>query len=292
MKKTNILTIFIIGLSFISLHKVDKSTNIRISELRSDMEAKNHHEEMMAKRVDEEKIEKILKKAEEKRMKAFLEDKKRKEKERIAMEAVDHVRDLQASYPQVKARIQIEGTDIDFPVVQGKDNDFYLDHHFDNSYYINGSVFIDYIHQPDFSDQNTVLYGHNVRIGYIFNDLNKFRDEDFIKDHSEIIIDTPEKRRVFDVVVAMDIKEDENYRYYEFEDDEFSDYLTLIRENNILKKKPLPGPDDKLLTLSTCSDISDRFAIVAVEREETIDEPDLRNALPLLALDDSDRHVY
>ena len=225
-------------------------------------------------------------------MKAFLEDKKRKEKERIAMEAVDHVRDLQASYPQVKARIQIEGTDIDFPVVQGKDNDFYLDHHFDNSYYINGSVFIDYIHQPDFSDQNTVLYGHNVRIGYIFNDLNKFRDEDFIKDHSEIIIDTPEKRRVFDVVVAMDIKEDENYRYYEFEDDEFSDYLTLIRENNILKKKPLPGPDDKLLTLSTCSDISDRFAIVAVEREETIDEPDLRNALPLLALDDSDRHVY
>ena len=62
MKKTNILTIFIIGLSFISLHKVDKSTNIRISELRSDMEAKNHHEEMMAKRVDEEKIEKILKK--------------------------------------------------------------------------------------------------------------------------------------------------------------------------------------------------------------------------------------
>ena len=165
----------------------------------------------------------------------------------------------------MKGRIIIDGTEIDFPVVQGDDNEFYLDHDYDNSYYINGGVFIDYIHKGDFSDQNTVIYGHNVRIGYIFHDLDKFRDKNFVKNHSEIIIDTPIERKTFDVICAMDVNVDADYRFNYYDDDEFEDYLKLIKENNILEGKPLPKKDDKLLTLSTCSDLNDRFAIVAVE---------------------------
>ena len=63
----------------------------------------------------------------------------------------------------------------------------------------------------------------------------------------------------------MDVNVDADYRFNYYDDDEFEDYLKLIKGNNILEGKPLPKKDDKLLTLSTCSDLNDRFAIVAVE---------------------------
>lgn len=230
--------------------------------------ARIKEEQFLKSRVDEHRageIKSIISKAEKKRLTALLEARIRQKLEDESKKAANYVKDLAKKYPQVKGRIIIKGTKIDFPVVQGKDNQFYLDHNFDNKYYINGAVFIDYVHKGDFSDQNTVIYGHNVRIGYIFHDLDKFRDKNFIKNHSEIIIDTPEKRRIFEVICAMDIKVDADYRFYEYDDEEFKDYLKLIKDNNILKNKPLPKRDDKLITLSTCSDIKDRYAIVAVE---------------------------
>lgn len=247
---------------------LDKTSKFNDAYL-GDMLSKRKEEEFLKSRISkkrESEIENIIKRVDRKRELEIFKQRIRDEIKRESESHAGYVRDLAKNHPQVKGRIIIPGTDIDFPVVQGDDNEFYLDHHFDNSYYINGSVFIDHLHQADFSGQNTVLYGHNVRIGYIFNDLNKFRDKNFIKDHSEIIIDTPRERRFFDIVSAMDIGEDENYRFYSFEDDEFESYLNLIKENNILEEKPLPKKEDKLLTLSTCSDINDRFAIVAVEK--------------------------
>ena len=223
------------------------------------------------KRIDkarQEEINNIAKRADEKRFMAFLKDKIRQESEKEAAASIDYVKDLKKDHPQVKGRIIIKGTSIDFPVVQGDDNDFYLDHDYDNSYYINGGVFIDHLHQADFSEQNTVIYGHNVRSGYIFHDLDKFRDKDFINKYSEIIIDTPLARRTFEIVGAMDVHVDADYRYNFYDEEEFEDYLKLLSENNILEDRPLPTIDDKLITLSTCSDFNDRYAIVAVEKKE------------------------
>lgn len=213
----------------------------------------------------EEEIKKLVENANKNRLIGQLENRIKNELQEEGRDSIARVNELKETYPDIRGRIIVDGTEVDFPIVQGTDNDFYLDHDYDGSYYINGGVFIDHVHNGDFSDQNTVIYGHNVRIGYIFHDLDKFRNKDFAKKHSEIIIDTPIERRTFDVVCAMDVNVDADYRFYEYDDDEFEDYLNLIRENNILEGKPLPKKDDKLITLSTCSDLNDRFAIVAVE---------------------------
>ena len=218
----------------------------------------------------EEEIKKLVENKEQQRLVGLLENRMKNELVDSGKDSVAHVNELKETYPDIRGRIIVDGTEIDFPIVQGTDNEFYLDHDYDGSYYINGGVFIDHVHNGDFSDQNTVIYGHNVRIGYIFHDLDKFRDKDFAKKHSKIIIDTPIERRIFDVVCAMDVNVDADYRFYEYDDDEFEDYLNLIRENNILEGKPLPKKDDKLITLSTCSDLNDRFAIVAVETTNKI----------------------
>lgn len=269
MKKnySNILWALAFILLFVFLYKNDRLTQEKIAYYQEE----NMRHFYSSKRIDkarEEVIKNIVKKADDTRYIAFLKNKIREESDAEAAAGVNHVKDLQKKYPQVKGRIIVDGTSIDFPVVQGDDNEFYLDHDYDNSYYINGGVFIDYVHQGDFSDQNTVIYGHNVRIGYIFHDLDKFRDKNFIKKHSEIIIDTPLARRVFEVVCAMDVNVDADYRFNYYDDDEFKDYLKLISDNNILENRPLPKKDDKLITLSTCSDLNDRYAIVAVEKKE------------------------
>lgn len=220
----------------------------------------------------EEEIEGIVQKANEKRLVGLLKNRIKNEVQADGKDSVAHVNELKETYPDIKGRIIIPGTEIDFPIVQGTDNEFYLDHDYDGSYYINGGVFIDHLHNGDFSDQNTVIYGHNVRIGYIFHDLDKFRDKNFVKNNSEIIIDTPKERRTFEVVCAMDVDVDADYRYNYYYEEDFGDYLKLIKENNIIEGKPLPKIEDKLITLSTCSDLNDRFAVVAVETTKKFSE--------------------
>ena len=274
MKKnySYLLWIFAI-IAFFSILK--KTSKVNQAWVASYME-RIRLEEFLKSRISkdrEEEIKKITRKADDKRIEAFLEGKIIQKKQKESQAAANYVKELAKTYPDVKGRIIIPGTEIDFPVVQGEDNEFYLDHDYDGSYYINGGVFIDYVHHGDFSDQNTVIYGHNVRIGYIFHDLDKFRDKNFAKNHSEIIIDTPVARRTFDVVCAMDVDVDADYRFNYYEDQEFQEYLKLIKENNILENKPLPKRDDKLITLSTCSDIKDRYAIVAVETTGKFERP-------------------
>ena len=80
---------------------------------------------------------------------------------------------LKAQNPDVVAWIQIPALDISYPVVQGKDNSYYLHHMFDGKENKNGSIFIDYHNQPEFTDSNTIVYGHNMKNGSMFGTLDR-----------------------------------------------------------------------------------------------------------------------
>lgn len=266
MKKSYkyILWLFALIIFFLTLKKANEFSQAWNESYLTRLAEEKFYRSRISKDREEE-IRKIVKNKEEKRLVGLLKNRMKNELKESGKESVAHVNELKESYPDIRGRIIIPGTEIDFPIVQGTDNEFYLDHDYDGSYYINGGVFIDHLHNGDFSDQNTVIYGHNVRIGYIFHDLDKFRDKNFVKNHSEIIIDTPKERRTFEVVCAMDVDVDADYRYNYYYEEDFGDYLKLIKENNIIEGKPLPKIEDKLITLSTCSDLNDRFAVVAVE---------------------------
>ena len=74
---------------------------------------------------------------------------------------------------QVVGWIKIEDTDINYPIVKGEDNSYYLNHNILNESSQNGWIFMDYRNSDDFSDNNTVLYGHNIKSGIMFSDLTK-----------------------------------------------------------------------------------------------------------------------
>ena len=77
--------------------------------------------------------------------------------------------------PDVIAWIQISALDISYPVVQGEDNYYYLHHMFEGQENKNGSVFVDYHNQPDFTDSNTIVYGHNMKNGSVHLTVTRTR---------------------------------------------------------------------------------------------------------------------
>ena len=79
---------------------------------------------------------------------------------------------LQAVNPDVIAWIDIPGLSISYPVVQGTDNAYYLHHLFTGEYNSSGSIFADWHNQQDFTDPNTIVYGHNMKKRqYVWNPL-------------------------------------------------------------------------------------------------------------------------
>ncbi len=172
------------------------------------------------------------------------------------------VQELNKSYPQVKARLLIENLDMDYPVVQGEDNDYYLNHDYTGSYHPFGAVFIDVRNSSDFKDQNTIVYGHNVKSGHVFNPLNKYRDEKYVEDNPYIIIDSLEGRFTYEIFAVYEANQYEDYRLPSYDEEDFEEFISRIEEKNFLDRQ-LPNKDDKILTLSTCSDIDDRMVVQA-----------------------------
>ena len=89
--------------------------------------------------------------------------------------------------------IQIEGTEISYPIVKGTDNSYYLKHTFEKNTNAAGAIFMDYTNSSDFQDCNTLIYGHNMKNGTMFHDLVNYKEESYFRQHQNIIIYTPEK---------------------------------------------------------------------------------------------------
>lgn len=186
----------------------------------------------------------------------------------------------------IRGWISLNGTNINFPVVQAKDNEYYLDHNFYREYNQNGLPFADY--RNSFSeyedlDDNTVIYAHNIRGDRFFSELTKYTDLSFYKQHPIIRFDTVYDESEWLVIAAYitnaEPEEDDgsvfeyhNYLNFEMSSD-FDWYIEQLRRRsvlNIIKSDQNPnGIDveygDKLLTLSTCTyDFNEaRFVVVA-----------------------------
>ena len=98
---------------------------------------------------------------------------------------------LQAVNPDVIGWLYCENTAIDYPVLHGTDNDQYLRHDYTGDYNINGSIFIESENRPDFSDANTIIYGHHMSTGTMFATLEDWADQSFYEDHPVMWLLTP-----------------------------------------------------------------------------------------------------
>ena len=172
---------------------------------------------------------------------------------------------LRSINEDVVAWIYIEGTNINYPVVQGEDNREYVSMMADGQLNPAGSIFMDYRNPSDFSDRHTVIYGHHMRNGSMFADILDYSDPEFYAAHSTGMIMTPEGNFQFEVIAGYVASlADPSWQLEFVTDDDFSAWLQDTMDRSTIGDTIVPSSEDRIITLSTCSyEFSDaRFVLV------------------------------
>lgn len=165
--------------------------------------------------------------------------------------------------------IEVPGTSVDYPIVQSDDNDYYLTHDIQGEYTRYGSIFMNYNNTDDFSDNNTIMFGHNFYgSSVMFSTLNSIDTDTWLSDENNYIIT---------IDTLYDTLEYEIFSYYVT--DVTTDYLTtnyinpldtleffvMLEDRSEYDFDVKLSYDSKIITLSTCANSgTQRFVVHAV----------------------------
>ena len=163
-----------------------------------------------------------------------------------------------------RAWLKLNNTSINYPVVQGVDNDFYLNHDFNKDINVNGWIFIDYRNDMTNLDQNTIMYGHNSDGTIMFATLRYVLNEKWNSNPNnlDITFNLPSrqfKARIFSIYV---IDNTNDYLYINFSDEDYTNFINLIKGRSIKDFGVDYTINDKMITLSTCSNKGNKRLVV------------------------------
>ncbi len=218
--------------------------------------------------VDEE--EKVESKSEEKGETITTEntDERNEETERMLQ-----VKELQGQNADIIGWLEIENTNINYPVLQGTDNRYYMTHNYKKENSKNGSIFLDANYNWNIPSNNLLIYGHNLGNGMMFQELLKYEKESFYQEHPIIRFTTAEEDAKYEIISAFKSrvyrKSEKNvFRYYFFLnselEEEYNQFVKNAKNASLYPIDTTASYGDQLITLSTCSYyVQDgRFAVV------------------------------
>lgn len=174
--------------------------------------------------------------------------------------------------------IRIDGTDIDYPVVQRVDEpNYYLKHDFAGRYTDYGCPFMQADCDALAPSDNLIIYGHNMKDGSMFADLAKYGSKDFWQSHKTVWFDTELGSSAYEIfaVIHTTVQADaaDVFPFYRFVDaatpEEFTSYVSACKARALFDTGIFAEYGDKLLTLSTCDNITDdgRLLMIAKQTE-------------------------
>ena len=170
--------------------------------------------------------------------------------------------------------IVVDGTLIDYPILYDTTyNYYYLNHNYEGTTTGYGSIFVLGENAGDFTDFNTVVYGHNMLDGRMFAQLHRFRDKNFFDSHGQIIVYTPERQLTYQVFAAyrrdnLDIIANTDLSTKELIDEYIE---SIYAQTDLAQFNPAPEvtSSDRIITLSTCiGNPAYRFVVQGVLVEE------------------------
>jgi len=183
------------------------------------------------------------------------------------------------------AWILLEDTVIDYPVMQGSDNDYFLRRLPDGTNHRNGSIFIDYRCSSDFTDRNTLLYGHDMRSGDMFGAFRGYNNQAFYEQHPVFYIFTPERDYALVLFAAYKLDSAVEVPPLTFRDDEaFMAHVANIKQRSVFRSDVEVSVGDRIVSLATCDASHKNARLIVVGKlidlgpfEERTDPP---NAMP------------
>lgn len=165
--------------------------------------------------------------------------------------------------PDTVGYLTVNGTDIKYPVVQGKDNDYYLSHNFKKDNNRAGWIFADYRNKFDGTDKNIVIYGHNMKNGSMFSSLKNVLTKNWQerKENMYITFVTENAESVYKVFSVYQIEAEDYYTTTAFNSKNFQIFVDNIKARSNKNFNVEVKNTDQILTLSTCAD-DDRYRMV------------------------------
>ena len=176
---------------------------------------------------------------------------------------------LQSVNPDIYAWIEIPSTKVDYPVVQSSTDDFYyLNHTVEGAVGYPGSIYTERKNHKDFSDFNTLIYGHDMLDGSMFHELHNYEEAGFMSGNPYIYIYTPGEKLTYRIFAASVYDDRHILLSYDFGKTEdrqaFLESLQTGDNRNTYDPEVSVTPEDKIITLSTCiGDEGDRRYLVA-----------------------------
>ena len=179
---------------------------------------------------------------------------------------------LAAENPDIYAWIYIPNTNVDYPILQHPtEQSYYLDHNIDHSEGYPGCIYTHLRNNKNWSDPNTIIYGHNMRSGTMFASLHYYEDGEFFNNNPYVYIYTPDQGTLVYEIFAVRTGGDEDILgTYDFTDEEtFRSYIyTLLNSRDMsghIRNDVPVETTDHMITLSTCTgDSSTRLLVEAV----------------------------
>ncbi len=183
-------------------------------------------------------------------------------------------KELYAKNKDLAGWLIVEGTKIDYPVMQCEDDEYYLHHNFEREEDKYGCLYVKSIADINTPGTNFVIYGHHMKDNSMFGDLDKYESESFYQEHGKILFDTLYEERIYEVIAAFrtqitEGEDDTGFKYYQFyqadTEDEFRNFYENVMKLSLYDTKATAEFGDTFLTLSTCSGYAEngRFVVVA-----------------------------
>lgn len=160
---------------------------------------------------------------------------------------------LKEQNPDIIGWIYCADTPINYPIVQTEDNEYYLYRLPDGTSNASGSIFADFRNLADFSDPNTMIYGHNMKNGSMFASLLNYRQQSYYDAHPCLWILTPERAYRVDLLAGYTTPSDgEIYNVFSSAE-EMQAVLSRIMEDSSFCPAEIPEDIQNIVTLSTCT---------------------------------------
>lgn len=164
--------------------------------------------------------------------------------------------------------IKVNGTEIEYPVLQTENNTYYLAHGLDKSENSAGSIFVDYRNKLDSTDKNLIIYGHNRKDGSMFGSLKKILSKSWYtsEENRKIVFITETEECIYEVFSVYKIKKEDYYIQTQFSD--YYSFLNKIKERSIYNFGINLDENSQILTLSTCDNNNEYRTVLHAKKVE------------------------
>lgn len=198
--------------------------------------------------------------------------------EPVKNERILKVEELRKENNDIIGWIEIENTNINYPVLQCSNNDFYMNHDYKKNYSMAGSIFLDKAYSWNIPSSNLLIYGHNMKNGTMFENLLNYKNYDYYSSHPNIRFTTNAEDATFEIISVFPsrtyYKSEENvFRYYFFinakDENDFNNFVNNAKKYSLYDTGKTAQYGDQLMTLSTCAYHTDdgKFVVVAKKIE-------------------------